>query len=135
LSHSVVRVISADRELYGSIYLTPNSANRRHRAYPENVTRANIMIYPTDKLSLSLNYLHFYDWYAPTGQRVIGSGILNSAIAYTFMENMELILSATNLLQTTVLYPLNNNAGDVAIGSGSPAIEGRTYWLNFRYTF
>ncbi|NCN08268.1 MAG: TonB-dependent receptor [Leptospira sp.] len=135
LSHSVVRVISADRELYGSIYLTPNTANRRHRAYPENVTRANIMIYPTDKLSFSLNYLHFYDWYAPTGERVIGKGILNSAVAYNFTEKMELVLSATNLLQTTVLYPLNNNAGDVAIGNGSPSIEGRTYWLNFRYTF
>ncbi|WCL49450.1 TonB-dependent receptor plug domain-containing protein [Leptospira sp. GIMC2001] len=135
LSHSVVRVISADRELFGSVYLIPDSANKRHRAYPENVSRANFMVFPTNKLSLSLNYVHYYDWYSPAGQRLIGTGIMNSGIAYEFTENMELIFSAMNLLNSNALYPLNNNAGDVVRGAGSPALEGRTYWVNFRYTF
>ncbi|MCC5815388.1 MAG: TonB-dependent receptor [Leptospira sp.] len=135
LSHSVVRVVSADEEIFGSIYISSNSANRRHSAYPENVSRANIMFFPIDKLTLSMNYLHFYDWYAPTGDRVIGTGIMNAGIGYNFTENMELIFSAKNILDSNVLYPLNNAAGDVALGAGTPSLEGRTYWVNFRYTF
>ncbi len=135
LSHSVVRVLAADPEVRGSIYVTASEANKRHNAYPENISRANFMIHPVSELTLSLNYLHFYDWYAPTGDRVIGMGILNSGIGYNFTENIELIFSAMNLLDSKALYPLNNVAGDVALGAGSPSLEGRTYWLNFRYSF
>jgi outer membrane receptor protein involved in Fe transport len=135
LSHSVVRVLGVDREVLGSIYVTSNSANKRHNAYPENISRMNFMVFPIPNLTLSLNYLHFYDWYAPTGDRVIGTGILNSGIGYNFTENMEIIFSAKNLLDSKALYPLNNVAGDVALGAGTPSLEGRTYWVNFRYTF
>lgn len=135
LSHSVVRVVSADKEVFGSIYLTSQPGIRKHNAYPENVSRANFMVYPMDGLTWAINYLHFYDWYAPTGDRVIGTGILNSGLGYTFQENMEIILSVKNILDSKALYPLNNVAGDVALGAGSPSLEGRTYWIHFRYSF
>ncbi len=135
LNHSVVRVVSASSQNIGAMYLTTDSENKHHRAYPENVFRANFVYSPVDPLSLSMNYLYFPNWYSPNGNRVEGSQLLNAGIAYDISEHMEISLVGKNLLNYTNPFPMNANAGGRDLSDGAASLEETTYWLTFRFIF
>ena len=117
------------------MYLTTDSENKHHRAYPENVFRANFVYSPIDPLSLSMNYLYFPNWYSPNGNRVEGSQLLNAGIAYDISEHMEISLVGKNLLNYTNPFPMNANAGGRDLSDGAASLEETTYWLTFRFIF
>tara|TARA_Y100001937_G_scaffold23899_1_gene34223 strand:- start:263090 stop:266014 length:2925 start_codon:yes stop_codon:yes gene_type:complete len=135
LNHSVVRVVSASSQNIGGMYLTTDSENKHHRAYPENVTRFFILYSPIKPLALSLNYLYFPNWYSPNGNRVEGSQLLNAGVAYDITENMEIAVTGKNLLNYTNPFPMNANAGGRDLSDGAASLEGTTYWVTFKYTF
>ena len=135
LNHSVVRVVSASSQNIGGMYLTTDSENKHHRAYPENVFRANFIYSPVQSWTLSMNYLYFPNWYSPNGNRVEGSQLLNAGVAYDINEHMEISLVGKNLLNYTNPFPMNANAGGRDLSDGAASLEETTYWLTFRFTF
>jgi outer membrane receptor protein involved in Fe transport len=135
LSHSAVKVLGASTELHSSQYLTSDTNHKHFRAYPENVSRANFQLYPHERVAIGLNYLYYYQWFAPTGANVRGMHMLNGGFQYSFSETVSVILSIKNILDARNLYPINSIAGDVSLAAGSPSYEGRTYWLQARAVF
>ncbi|MEQ8351821.1 MAG: TonB-dependent receptor plug domain-containing protein [Leptospiraceae bacterium] len=135
LNHSVVRVVSASSQNIGGMYLTTDSENKHHRAYPENVTRLHLFYSPIQPLTLSLNYLFFPNWYSPNGNRVEGSQLLNAGLAYDLSESMEIAVIGKNLLDYTNPFPMNANAGGRDLSDGAASLEEATYWLTFKYRF
>ncbi len=135
VSHSAVKVLGASTELHNSQYLTSDPKNKHFRAYPENVTRLNLLLYPINSVSIGLNYLYNYNWYAPTGANVKGIHMLNGGCQWNFYENMYMIVSVRNILDAQNLYPINSVAGDVTLAQGTPSYEGRTYWIQIKAVF
>lgn len=135
ISHSAVKVLGASTELHNSQYLTSDTRNKHFRAYPENVTRLNILLYPVSSVSIGLNYLYNYNWFAPTGANVKGIHMLNGGCQWNFFENMYMIVSVRNILDAQNLYPINSVAGDVTLAQGTPSYEGRTYWIQIKAVF
>ncbi|MCB1143706.1 MAG: TonB-dependent receptor [Leptospiraceae bacterium] len=134
-SHAVVKLISASSSQFSSIYLSKDSNNQHFLGYPENVFRWNNIFRPLDRLSLSLNYLFYPNWYSPNGNRVEGNHIMNSSTFFKIAENMELGFTVRNALNMLNLYPMISNAGGQDLSDGSPSIEKRTYWVSFQYNF
>ncbi|MCB1189709.1 MAG: TonB-dependent receptor [Leptospiraceae bacterium] len=134
-SHSLVRLITASPTQFDSVYLTSDINNQRFKGYPENVTRWNNLVYITEKWLFSLNYLFYPSWYSPRGNRIVGNHLINSGITYNILKNMELYLMVKNVLNHKNLYPMISNSGGETLSDGTPAVELRTYWLGFNYTF
>lgn len=134
-SHALVKVVTASSSQFASIYLTSDVNNLRFLGYPENVFRWNNLFKPIDRLSISLNYLFYPNWYSPRGNRVEGNHIINSTIFYKIMENMQLGLTLRNAMNQRNLYPMISNAGGQDLSDGTPAIEKRNYWLSLIYSF
>ena len=139
LSHSLVRVLSASRTLYnefqGGMYVTNDPDNQRARAYPENVTRLNLIFHFIQSLDVSVNWLYYAAWYSPLGRREIGQHVLNAGLAYQATENLSVTLEGKNLLRSGRLWPMNSNAGGPDSSNGAPALEEATYWATVTYTF
>lgn len=135
LSHSVVKVLGASTELHSSQYLTSDTRNKHFKAYPENITRSHLQIMPTEKFSIGINHLYYYNWFAPTGANVRGKHMINVALQYSMTDSISIVLSVKNILDSKVLYPINSIAGDVSLAAGTPSYEGRTYWLQMRAVF
>lgn len=131
-SHSLVKLLDADEQQKGSMYIT----NRDHfKAYPENVSRLHAMFDFTDNLSLAANYLYYYSWYSPRDQFVDGNHLLNFSGIVTLKEHFEATFTVRNVLAQRELYPMNSNAGDASLSDGTPAVEKPTYWIKLAYKF
>jgi len=135
ISHSAVKVLGASTELHSSQYLTSDTRNKHFKAYPENITRSHLQIFPSEKISIGINHLYYYNWFAPTGANVRGKHMINAAIQYSINDTFSLVLSVKNILDSKFLYPINSIAGDVSLAAGTPTYEGRTYWLQMRAVF
>ncbi len=132
LSHANVRVLSASRVLFdefnGGMYLAGDSANQRARAYPENVSRLNLIVSVLENLDVSMNALYYWAWYSPLGDRVIGQLTFNAGILWAINENMELTVEGKNLSNQGALWPMNSNAGGPDNASGAPGLEEPSWW-------
>lgn len=126
-SHAFVDVLSASAQNVGSMYL---SKNGQHRAYPQNVTRLNIIWKPLEQFSLGVNYLYYSSWYASNGMKADGGHLLNASAIYSPFERLELALNIKNILGEDNLYPLTNTVGDTS--PGTPSIEQPTFWVTAR---
>ncbi|MDX1961143.1 MAG: TonB-dependent receptor [Leptospiraceae bacterium] len=134
-SYSLVRLITASPGQTDSVYLTNDPTNRQFRGYPSSVFRWNTFIYPTDRLSFSIMYLYYPSWYSPKNSRVEGNHLMNLAVNFKLLENLEIFGILKNTLNQTNLYPMISNSGGRDISDGTPAIEKRTYWLGLNYSF
>ena len=139
LSHSVVRIVNASRILFddfgGGMYLSADRDNPRHRAYPENVSRANLAFHIGEKWNALVNYMYYANWYTPFGNRETGQHVLHGGLSYSPIPDLEIALVARNLLQSGAVWPMNSNAGGPDTSNGTPALEERTYWVTLSYTF
>ncbi|MBK8394843.1 MAG: TonB-dependent receptor [Leptospiraceae bacterium] len=134
-SQSIVKLLSSSSGTSESVYLTSDQNNRQFRGYPSNVTRWHTLFYPIDKLTISVTYLYYPSWYSPRNQRVEGNHIGNLGINYKIMENMEIYFMLKNILAAGNLSPMISNAGGKEVSDGTPALEKRTFWAGFSYTF
>ncbi|HRG74016.1 MAG TPA: TonB-dependent receptor [Leptospiraceae bacterium] len=134
-SQSIVKLLTASPGQTDSVYLTSDQNNRQFRGYPSNVTRWHTLFYPVDKLTISVTYLYYPSWYSPKNQRVEGNHLANLGFNYKFLENMEFYFMIKNLFAAGNLYPMISNAGGPDLSNGTPAVEKRTFWGGFSYTF
>ncbi len=135
VSQSIVKLLTASPEKTDSIYLTSDQNNRQFKGYPSNVTRWHTLFYPVDKVTVSVTYVYYPSWYSPKNQRVEGNHLANLGFNYKFLENMEFYFMIKNLFAAGNLYPMISNAGGKDISDGAPAVEKRTFWAGFSYTF
>ncbi len=140
LTQAVVQVQSATKEqkdlaiANNSMYLSSetNTDKLHAKAYPEIVTRLNILANPIRKLNCAINLMYYSDWYSPIGTKAKGGIFANVGIGYNFKNNLELNLSIKNVGNNTNLYPMNSNAGGPDVSSGTPGWESRTFWATLR---
>ncbi|GAB4126040.1 MAG: hypothetical protein OHK0045_10850 [Raineya sp.] len=139
LSHSFVRVLDATTEqrdlaiAANSMYLAADQQERlRYKAFPENVTRLNLMAKPLEKLHLALNTLYYSSWYSPAGTIAQGGVIINAGVGFDISPKISLDLQAKNLTNNTNLYPMNSNAGGPDVSPGTPGWENTTFWATMR---
>jgi outer membrane receptor protein involved in Fe transport len=143
LSHALVQVASVtseqenDARTGNSMYLTfdPASERIRHKVYPENVTRLNVLATPFKGFDVAVNGLLYSDWLAPDGSVGSGAFLLNVGAAYDILPNLEISVNAANLLNQVPLYPMNANAGGPGLQPGTPALETTTFWARLRLHF
>ncbi|MCS6808843.1 MAG: TonB-dependent receptor [Bacteroidota bacterium] len=143
LSHALVQVASVSAEQEddarkgNSMYLTfDRSANRvRHKVYPENATRLNILATPLRGLDIALNGILYSDWLAPDGSVGKGTLLLNFGASYDILNNLEVSLNVANLANQTPLSPMNANASGPGLQAGAPTIETTTFWVRLRLHF
>ncbi len=134
-SQSIVKLLTASPGQTDSVYLTSDQNNRQFRGYPSNVTRWHTLFYPVDKVTISVTYLYYPSWYSPKNQRVEGNHLANIGFNFKFLENMEFYFMIKNLFAAGNLYPMINNSGGPDLSNGTPAVEKRTFWGGFSYTF
>lgn len=132
LNHSYVTVLEADEQQLTSMYLT---SDQNFKAFPENVTRLNVVTNIKPWLSLGFNYLYYYKWYSPRDFESSANHLVNFSTQFRFLNNFNAIVSVTNLLNQSELYPMNSNAGDTALSDGTPAVEKTSVWLSLKYNF
>lgn len=141
-SQSVVRVAKATEEQRvlaetgSSMYLSADEQGKLHfKAYPEAVSRLNIMAKPTQKLRLSLNALGYSKWFSPVGTTAKGGLVVNTGVSYQLRKNINFSLIGKNLLGEDALYPMNSNAGGPDVSPGTPGWESRTFWATLLLSF
>lgn len=138
LSHAITKVQSATSaqtelaEKASSMYLALNAEDKKphYKAFPEMITRLNILCNPIQNLHLSINALRYSKWYSPAGTIAEGGLMLNAGAGYNFKNRIELQLLVKNLANATNLYPMNSNAGGPDVSPGTPAWETRSFWIN-----
>ncbi|MCB1200161.1 MAG: TonB-dependent receptor plug domain-containing protein [Leptospiraceae bacterium] len=130
-SHSLVKLISAPDAQLGSMYVT---SGKKFRAYPENVTRAQLWVAPREDLTLHLNWLHYYQWNSPNNNVIASANLVNFGSQYSPTANSALRFVVRNLLNDATPYPMNANAGGKDQSDGSPALDARSYWFEFEYS-
>jgi outer membrane receptor protein involved in Fe transport len=143
LSHSLVKVASvtaeqeADARSGNSMYLTLDKTSNsiRHKVYPENVTRLNVLATPFKGFDVAVNGMLYSDWLAPDGSVGKGAFLLNVGASYDILPNVELSINVANLANQTPLYPMNANAGGPGLQPGAPTIETTTFWGRLRVHF
>ena len=64
-----------------------------------------------------------------------GNHLANLGFNYKLSENMEFYFILKNIFAAGNLYPMISNAGGKEISDGTPAVEKRTFWAGFSYTF
>ncbi len=131
-SHSIVKLLNADEQQRGSMYITDKD---NFKAYPENVTRVNLTYDLTEKFAVAANYLYYYNWYSPRDQEVNGNHILNLSSMLDVGEHFQCSFTIKNIFGQKEPYPMNSNAGDTSLSDGSPALEMPTYWFKLGYKF
>jgi len=132
LSHALVKISDAPDQQRASMYLT-NDLN--FKAFPENVTRLNVIATPTPQSTIAMNYLYYYQWYSPRDQAVDGNHIVNVGAIYEFTPQIDVSVNIKNLLNQDNLYPMNSNAEGPDLSDGTPALEETSFWARFRYHF
>ncbi|TAG91865.1 MAG: TonB-dependent receptor, partial [Bacteroidetes bacterium] len=141
LTQAVVQVQSATKEQKdlaissNSMYLAAedNTNKTLHaKAFPEMVTRLNILANPIGKLNVALNMMYYSDWYSPIGTKAKGGIFANVGVGYNFTNNIEFNISVKNVGNNTNLYPMNSNAGGPDVSPGTPGWESRTFWGTLR---
>ncbi len=143
VSHSLVKVASvtaeqeADARSGNSMYLAQDKTSNsiRHKVYPENVTRLNVLATPFKGFDVAVNGLLYSDWLAPDGSVGKGAFLLNVGASYNILPNIELSINIANLANQTPLYPMNANAGGPGLQPGAPTIETTTFWGRLRVHF
>lgn len=128
ISHAYVEALSASPQNIGSMYITQA---KQLKAFPQNVTRLNLVWRPLQKVTLGANYLYYSDWHATNGLKAEGGHLLNASAIYSPFERLELTLSVKNILGENNLYPMNNTVGGDQ-SPGVPALERTTFWLKAR---
>ncbi|MCS6833499.1 MAG: TonB-dependent receptor, partial [Flammeovirgaceae bacterium] len=138
-SHALTTVSSATSEQEtlaknaSSMYLAADGGNLHYKAFPENVTRLNLMYrFWQDKLSLSLNGLIYSRWYSPAGTKADDGQVFNMGVSYRPSRKFEFSMLMKNLTDMRNLYPMNSNAGGPDVSPGTPAWEARTFWGTVR---
>ena len=134
-SQSIVKLFTSSPNESDSLYLTSDANNRQFRGYPSNVTRIHALLYPADKITISVTYLYYPSWYSPKNERVEGNHLGNLGFNYKFLENLECHFMIKNIFAAGNLYPMISNAGGPDLSNGTPAVEKRTFWGGFNYTF
>jgi len=142
-SHSLVKVASvtaeqeADARSGNSMYLTLDKTSNsiRHKVYPENVTRLNVLATPFKGFDVAVNGMLYSDWLAPDGSVGKGALLLNVGASYDILPNVELSVNVANIANQTPLYPMNANAGGPGLQPGAPTIETTTFWGRLRVHF
>lgn len=137
LSNAITKVQSAttaqkeSAEKANSMYLASNTQNKslHYKAFPEMITRLNILLMPLKDLHLSCNVLYYSKWYSPAGTIANGGLMLNTGIGYTFNDRFEMQFLLKNVANNTPLYPMNSNAGGPDVSPGTPGWENRSFWL------
>ncbi|MCB1320611.1 MAG: TonB-dependent receptor, partial [Leptospiraceae bacterium] len=139
LSHAHVSVVSASDELFtefnGGMYLSDNQKHPHHRAYPEDVSRLNLSWHISKHWRLLYNHLYYYYWYSPFGERVVGQHVAHTGVGYTPLQNLDVTLEVKNVFDSEKLWPMNSNAGGPDISNGTPALEGRSFWMTVTYRY
>lgn len=143
LSHSLVKVASvtaeqeADARSGNSMYLTLDKTSNsiRHKVYPENVTRLNVLATPFKGFDVAVNGMLYSDWLAPDGSVGKGALLLNVGASYDILPNVELSVNVANIANQMPLYPMNANAGGPGLQPGAPTIETTTFWGRLRVHF
>jgi outer membrane receptor protein involved in Fe transport len=135
ISHSAVSISKADQGTIGNYVLE----GKKIAAYPDQVTRLHLRYhYPADygQWTFALHDLWYQDYYAPTGIIMAGANIVDlaSKLRLTRIPQMELGFHLKNVTDANELYPINGT-GNLSGAVGSPAIEGRSWWLNLSYEF
>lgn len=140
-TQAIVQVQSATKEQSdlaisaNSMYLAADAQNSQklhHKAFPEMVTRLNLLANPINRLNLSLNFMYYSDWYSPIGTKARGGLFGNFGVGYNFTNNLELNFSFKNITNNTNLYPMNSNAGGPDVSPGTAGWESRTFWGTIR---
>ncbi len=132
LSQSIVRLLYADKQQRASMYITSND---NFKAFPENVTRLNLVGDITNHFALGINYVYYYNWISPQDQKVKGNHLVNLSSLFKFTDHFSGNLSVINLLGQRNLYPMNSNAGGADLSDGTPALESTTFWVGIQYKF
>jgi len=132
VSHSLVKLLKVDDQQLGSMYVT---ANKKHKAYPENVTRFNLMSVINKSFRTGFTGMYYYNWFSPTDQKVGSNILLNLSAIYEYKRTLKAQFTVANILNQKVLYPMNSNVGDASLSDGSPAIETITFWTKFSFFF
>ncbi|MBP9884752.1 MAG: hypothetical protein KBF93_00550 [Leptospiraceae bacterium] len=130
-----VALITASPGQTDSVYITNDQNNRQFKGYPSNVTRWHTLFYPVDKVTVSVTYIYYPSWYSPRNERVDGNHLANLGFNYKLSDNMEFYFILKNIFAAGNLYPMISNAGGKEISDGTPAVEKRTFWAGFSYTF
>jgi hypothetical protein len=154
LSHALVKIASVTAEQEkdardgNSMYLTFDKASNaiRHKVYPENVTRLNVLVTPVKGLDIVVNGMLYSDWLAPDGSTGKGTILLNGGTSFDLTQNIELSVNVSNWLngaggsaqsqlERTPLYPMNANAGGPGLQPGAPALENTSFWGRLKVRF
>jgi len=131
LSHAYINNYNVDESAKG-IYVLDNNHSA---AYPENTSRFHLIWKSTDNLLISYNHLYYWNYYAVNGNKMKGDHLANLALQYQLKKsNFEISLEVKNIWDHNGLYPISGT-GNVSEGDGTPAVEGRTWWLNLNYTY
>ncbi len=111
------------------------TGNGHAKAFPENVTRLNLIYSPKKELEIAFNYLYYYRWYSSGGNESNSNHMVNVGLEYDLTQDVVLYSSIANLLDSDELYPMNNNPGSDTVADGTPSLEGRFFWLGLEYSF
>lgn len=132
LSHSLVKIHEVSDQQLGSMYVT---SENQFKAFPENVTRFNLIASATADLKIGLNYMYYFSWFSPTNKEVPGNHLVNLSAKYTLKKKLSARISVANLLGQTELYPMNSNVGDTQLSGGASTVLNTTFWLTLGYKF
>jgi len=132
MSHAYINNYNVDDSIKG-IYVLDNNHSA---AYPENVSRFHISYNKLQDWLISYHHLYYWNYFSVTGKKMDGDHLASLSLSYQKNKNSRLRLSLDikNLWDSDGLYPINGT-GNISAGDGTPAIEGRTWWLNARYVF
>lgn len=135
-SYAMVSLSDADDEAYGSLYLPSRDVGDHFKAYPENILRAHLLLFPKARVNGALNLLNISDWYTD-GPKGDGFTQVNGSVSFSINKAFSATLSIYNLTDETQLYPFTEGPAGSATdqSAGAPALENRTYWLKMRYAF
>lgn len=139
LSHSFVQVLNATAEqkdlaiAANSMYLAADQKQKlRYKAFPEQVTRLNLLAKPLKKLQVALNALYYSSWYSPIGTLAKGGLVINAGVGLQVSPKVDVDVQLKNLSNNNNLYPMNSNAGGPDVSPGTPAWESTTLWATLR---
>ncbi len=135
LSHAHVEVVDVDEGALG-VYVIEDKKNS---AYPNDVTRLHIshpFTYSNESFNLQYNHLYHWGYYAPTGVNMSADSLANLGLAWlpTKDKNFRVDFIVKNLWNNNKLYPINGT-GNRAEANGTPAVESRSWLLNFSFDF
>lgn len=130
LGHTQVQTENTDSLHQGGLYTSPSQSLQ---AYPENITRTDLVWNFHPKWRAAGNYLVYWNRHTPDGQKVGGNHLLNFNVSYQPSDMTELSLSAKNVLGDDELNPANQSSNFQA--PGDSLLEERSFWLSGRIRF